>query len=183
MRKILITLLLLAANHVCFSQSFAFHLSSPLGMVGKIGAKAELRFGDESILLCGTYYYPTFFVFNFSGPQIAIEYRMYGFGSTGEYGQNYLYGKALGGSQGAIPASDGFFGHEAIKETSYYGLGGGVGRHLNYGAFFIDINAGLKFAYCPDPPIGFYVLGSGAIVDLHLNLGLQSFTGQTHRFY
>lgn len=164
---------------------FAIHFTSPLGLLSKAGVKAEYRFNPQNSLLAGINGYYGFY----PGYQAALEYRHYFHKKPKEKAENFIYGKlGVGRSEFSNDGPFGLWGpYYSTQYNSYYGYsetkdlllaGAGVGRHFNFGAFFMEINGGLKATLMD--PIGiddnyrmFYITGPGAILDLHFNFGFQ----------
>jgi hypothetical protein len=50
----------------------------------------------------------------------------------------------------------------------------GVGRHINFNWFFMDVSTGLKIAYSTVKQANaFYIGGPASYFDLHFNFGFQ----------
>ena len=157
-----------------YSQSFAIHISSPFGLVNKFGLKAEYRQKNIGYLLFTNVYYGT--VFAQPGSQFGAEGRYY-FGTRRRVGgENFFYGKALGGVQNYVPSGGGgFFDQQEMLASYYYGVGAGVGRHFNLGAFFMEFNGGVKICVpSQNQGANYFVFGQGAAIDLHFNFGFQT---------
>lgn len=153
--------------------NFAIHISNPLGMYHKAGLKLEYRTNRIGVLIMGAKYYGYFP--RYPGEQGGGEIRLYAKNEDQKRYENFLYTTVLVGHLDYFAGSgEGFNYVRAVPESNYYALGAGWGRHYNYNRFFIDINAGLKFAV-PDvkQEIAFYMTGPGSYIDLHINLGFQ----------
>ena len=152
--------------------TFAVHITSPTGFLYKGGVSFEYRIYSENALLLSYTdywgYYP--------GYQAALEYRLYF--NTKTVAENLIYMK-LGTGFADYVSSPFESGNDLNKAPGTYYFGGaGVGRHFNYGIFFWEVTAGLKFSYVSNPPVLynerlFYTVGPGSIPDVHFNFGLQ----------
>ena len=154
--------------------AFAIHISSPLGFIYKFGVTAEYRpYYDHGFLLSYTHYFDYY-----PGYQGAFEYRLYRNGRSSVH-ENIIYFKAGNGfadfnhAPSFVSSSD-----KNQAPGSYYFGGAGVGRHFNFGNFFLEVCAGLKYTYVARPPRDyderlFYSIGPGSIPDVHFNFGLQ----------
>ncbi len=159
---------------------YAIYLTSPLGLLSKGGLKVEYRINMQNALLLGYTHYWGFF----PGYQGNLEYRKY-FPARKSLSENFIYAKAGVGFGDYQYLKDYYqpdlFGDEknTFKAPGNYVLaGGGIGRHINFDWFFIELNAGLKFAQV----VGkthvynerlFYTTGPGSIVDFNLHFGVQ----------
>ncbi len=152
---------------------FAIHITSPTGFFYKVGAEVEYRpYMDKALLLSFTQYYRYF-----PGFQGAFEYRLY-FNTHG-VAENIVYFKGGTGFADYV-SSPSFVSSPDLNKApgTYYFGGAGVGRHFNFGHFFMELKAGLKFTYVTRPPAQydqtlFYTIGPGSIPDVHFNFGLQ----------
>lgn len=144
--------------------NFAVHFTSPIGLLNKAGIKLEVRGGNTSVLLGATHYHAFF-----PGEQFSIEGRKYLNWDGGKRGQFYGYVKGIGGHENGDD--------EHAHATDYFGGGIGLGKHINFRHFFIDLNGGLKYVGAVYPhAIGddtFYFTGPGAVLDIHFNFGFQ----------
>lgn len=154
----------------------AVHFSNPLGYLSKVGIKGEFRINPATALLLNFTQYWGFF----PGQQAYVEFRRYF--KTNSFAENFIYGKAGGGYSTYHPVSisiDGINNSNTYYDPgTYFFGGGGVGRHINLGAFFIDMNLGLKLTAvtAPHPPYNehiFFSTGPGAIPDLNFHFGFQ----------
>ena len=188
-KKLLIILFILAsvlsgslARAQYLDPHFAVYLSNPLGVLSKAGVKFEYRLNLQNALLLGYDQYWGFF----PGYQAAFEYRMYFTDrSRTSSSENFIYGKAGMGFADYTENNDhpqlsilGDGRNNYDAPGTYVFGGGGVGRHFNFGRFFMDINAGLKFAEVTSPPAVynehlFYLTGPGSLVDINFHFGVQ----------
>ena len=158
---------------------YALHISNPLGMLTKIGIKAEYRLNLHHAFLGSYTNYSGFF----PGYQVAIEYRVYY--ETRRKADNLIYGK-LGGGFADYKSKNSYkditiFGDGRTYDAApgnYFFPGAGVGRHFNFDWFFMEVNCGLKFAIVTKPPEVynehiFYLTGPGAIPDINFHFGIQ----------
>jgi hypothetical protein len=161
---------------------YAIYLPNPLGLFSKADIKVEYRLNLQNALLLSYTQYWGFF----PGYQGALEYRMYFTDrSRRSSSENFIYGKA--GLGFADYASDNGYPKISIfgdgrtnynAPGTYVFGGGGVGRHFNFDWFFLDLNAGLKFAELTTPPAVynehlFYLTGPGSYVDINFHFGIQ----------
>jgi len=142
-------------------------------MLYKLGLKAEYRIYSENALLLS---YTSYWQY-YPGWQAALEYRIYF--HTNTLTENLVYCK-IGSGFADYERSDLYDTKTSLNRApgTYYFGGGGVGRHWNYGVFFMELCAGLKFAYVTNPPALyneriFYTLGPGSFPDVHFNFGIQ----------
>jgi len=160
---------------------FAIYLTSPIGILSKGGLMAEYRLNQQNALLLGYSQYWGFF----PGYQGTFEYRMY-FPVRKSNSENFIYAKAGLGYAGydiSQPAytnisslGDGR-SNDAAPGTYVFG-GGGIGRHINFDWFFIELNAGLKFSQVTSAPHLyderlFYLTGPGSYADFNFHFGVQ----------
>lgn len=176
MKKLLITLsFVFLYMGFMYSQksNFALHVYNPLGLFQKAGVKLEYRTNQSGFLLGAIQYYGT--LPEYPGTQVGIEYRHYSVSEPEKRSENFFYAKALAGQQKHVTAhGDGFFSVNEVLSGNYYGAGAGVGRHINFGHFFFDLNAGLKaVASTVTQGQAFYITGPASVLDLHFNLGCQ----------
>jgi hypothetical protein len=169
---VLLTFIIALSGH-SQEHSFALHIFNPIATFQKAGAKIEFRNDKMGFLIMGIQYYGS--MPQYHGTQAGLELRNYQKQDDAQKHENFIYYKAFGGHQQFVPQSgEGFFNLAEIPEGYYYGLGAGVGRHFNYNHFFIDINAGLKYALSTvTQDKAFYITGPASILDLHFNLGFQ----------
>lgn len=178
-KQIIICLIFFTPICSAFSQEnkFAFHISNPLGMFHKVGVKLEFRSNRIGFLLTGTKYYFTDFT-PYSGKQFGGEVRLYSKKIKEQnYHENFLYIKRFSGNVDYYKRkSAGGFSPRAIliPASNYYGIGGGIGKHLSFKHLFIDLNVGGIYSV---PEVKqdrlFYGTGPGSYLDLKLNLGYQ----------
>ena len=159
---------------------FGIYFTSPLGLLSKGGVKLEYRVNQTNALLLGYTQYWGFF----PGYQGNFEYRMY-FPARKSKSENFIYAKAGVGFADYNFLSDYYqpnvFGDEKNTFTApgtYILGGGGIGRHISIDWFFIELNAGLKFAQVVGPVHVynerlFYLTGPASIVDFNLHFGVQ----------
>jgi hypothetical protein len=179
-RYSIILFAILPANNVSAQQPInaAIHISSPLGLLSKGRVKAELRFGSKNALLAvGTSYWGLYPCYT-----AGLEYRRYY--ANGMRSENYLYGSGGAGhdiEQTNMPEPRGF--NPNMGTMTY--VGAGVGRHINFSYFFIDMNAGIQAttvtrdpedSFTSFPISSFYITGPGAVVRLNFCFGFQSQT-------
>ena len=162
---------------------YAIYLTSPLGLLSKGGAKVEYRLNLQNSLSLSYNQYWGYF----PGSQGDLEYRMdFTDRSRMSSSENFIYAKAGLGYAGYTASSNGSSQVSILSDGAnnysapgtYLFGGGGIGRHFNFDWFFIDINAGLKFAQLTNPPSVynehlFYLTGPGSFVDLNLHFGVQ----------
>ena len=156
------------------------YFSNPLSLLSKAGIKAEYRLNlDNAILGSYTQYWGYF-----PGYQASFEYRRY-FADRKRNGENFIYTKAGGGF--ADYKTDNPYhdltvvgdGRTIDFAPGNYLFGeAGIGRHFNFGAFFMEINGGLRYTQVTNPPVVynehlFYTLGPGSIVDVNFHFGFQ----------
>lgn len=176
MKKIMIIFLfslILVGSAFAQESNFAVHISNPLGLFQKAGAKLEFKTGRIGVLLTGTKYFGR--LPKYSGEKKGAELRLYSKIKEQEKHEKFLYMKVNVGHVDYFAGSgDGFTSFNAIPESNYYGIATGLGRHLNFNQLFIDINAGFQYAV-PEvkQDAAFYITGPGSFLDLHLNLGFQ----------
>lgn len=161
---------------------FAIYISTPLTILSKGEIKAEYRLNLQNALLLSYTQYWGFF----PGNQGALEYRLY-FPERrrDRVAENFIYGKAGMGfadylysnNYQQISILDDSRNHYAAPGT-YVFAGAGIGRHYSIDWFFIDFNAGLKFAEVTTPPGVynehlFYLTGPGSYIDINVLIGIQ----------
>ena len=176
MKKLLLILFIsniLVATAYCQEPTVALHIYNPLGLFQKAGGKVEYRVNRMGFLLGAIRYYGSLPAY--PGTQLGLEWRKYPTFLPTKRGENFFYTRLLAGHQEYRAAQgDGFFAIQEIPEGNYYGGGLGVGRHINYKMFFIDLNAGLKYvASSVKQQRAFYITGPASFLDLHFNLGFQ----------
>ncbi|MES2702948.1 MAG: hypothetical protein V4649_09930 [Bacteroidota bacterium] len=177
LRKAL-TLLLLVTGIACNTtaqsrKDFALHISSPTGLLSKFRLKGEFRFDStHSILLCYTQYWGIYPSFLTGG-----EYRWYHLHKR--HGDNYLYCELGGGSSTGYTLFNQDYNPESFVGPTFYG-GCGMGRHINFSHFFLDLNGGIRVTTVSNYPHDYfgtyYVFGPGAVVRINLAFGFQTFT-------
>jgi hypothetical protein len=153
----------------------AIHFDSPVSLFTKTGGKLEYRFGQQnSIAACYNRYWGFF-----PGYNMGLDYHRY-YQSWGT-SENFIYGKAGGGNAEYRPQPY-YSGWEKDYQQpgKYLYAGAGVGRRWHWGAFFLELNLGLKVAPLVDPPkldnynkSLFYTAGPGSLVDLNMHFGFQ----------
>lgn len=176
MKKLFITLILssiLLSNGYGQESKVALHIYNPIGLFQKAGAKVEYRTNQIGFLFGAIQYYGS--IPSYPGTQLGLEVRHYALSELNMKKERFLYARILTGHQNYMNAQgDGFMSVSEVPEGDYYGAGVGVGRHLNYGHFFIDLNAGLKYvASTVKQEAAFYITGPASYLDLHFNLGFQ----------
>ena len=187
-RKLSLSLFILLSVLSCKVQGqyldprFGIYFTSPIGVLSKAGVQGEYRVNLQNALLLSYTQYWGFF----PGSQGAFQYRMYFTDRRKESNsENFIYAKVGVGYAGYISRVDykqmSIFGDgrntDAAPGTYLFG-GGGVGRHINFDWFFIEINTGLKFAQVINPPTVynehlFFLSGPGSYVDLNFHFGVQ----------
>jgi len=152
----------------------AIHFSNPVGLISKGGFKLEYRFGIQSAILVDYNRYWGFF----PGYKAGLEYHRY-YQSFSRH-EDFIYGKAGAGYAEYRPQAlySGWETNYAEPGKFLYG-GAGVGRRYHFGAFFLEVNLGLKFAQLVDEPkleynkSLFYSVGPGSLIDCNLHFGFQ----------
>ena len=188
-KKVLFALFAFCSLFVCkeshaqyLDPHFAIYFTSPTGLLSKGGVKAEYRLNlQHALLLSYTQYWGYF-----PGYQGDLEYRAY-FAAHSRFSssENFIYGKAGLGYAGYTPNTtynqatsiDGNYTKGGAPGTYVFG-GGGIGRHINFNWFFVELNAGLKFAQITGQPHVynerlFYLTGPGSIADFNFHFGIQ----------
>ena len=153
--------------------TFALHLYNPVNLFQKVGAKVEYRTNRMGFLVGAIQYYgslPTY-----PGTQVGLECRRYSILVPDRRGENFFYTRMLAGHQEHLNSQgDGFFSVSEIPKGDYFGAGAGVGRHISFNHFFLDLNLGLKIvASTVKQDAAFYLSGPASYLDLHFNCGLQ----------
>jgi hypothetical protein len=176
MKKIIVTIVLITAsfsNTFCQEAKVLFHIYNPIGLFQKAGAKFEFRTSQIGFLLCAIRYYGN--APSYPGTQLGFELRHYAVSKPESRSENFLYAKFIGGHQEHMNSQgSGFMSVGEIPAGNYYGAGVGVGKHINYGHFFIDLNGGVKYAVSDvKQESTFYISGPASYLDLHFNLGFQ----------
>ncbi|MCF8373998.1 MAG: hypothetical protein K9H64_20415 [Bacteroidales bacterium] len=176
MKKLLITFLFTSLFvGLMYSQNstFALHVYNPLGLFQKAGIKLEYRANRTGLLLGAIQYYGS--LPEYPGTQIGFEWRRYAVPQPEKRGENFFYARLLAGQQEHVTAhGDGFFAVKEVPGANYYGVGAGVGKHINFGHFFFDLNAGLKAVLSNvKQDKAFYITSAASVLDLHFNLGFQ----------
>lgn len=176
MKKLVLILILFAISlESAYSQEskVAFHIYNPIGLYQKAGGKFEYRANQMGLLLCAIQYYGS--SPSYPGTQLGLEWRRYSAPKVESKGENFFYTKFIAGHQNHMNSQgSGFFSVGDIPAGNYYGAGVGVGRHINYGHFFIDLNGGLKFSLSTvKQESAFYLSGPASYLDLHFNIGFQ----------
>ena len=186
-KKVPFILIILSSLFVCtesraqyLDPHFAIYLTSPTGILSKGGIKAEYRLNLQHALLLGYTQYWGYF----PGYQGNFEYRIY-FETRKSNSENFIYAKAGLGYAGYMSKTDynqvTIFGDNRSDDAApgtYVLGGGGIGRHINFNWFFIELNAGLKFAQVIGQPHVynehlFYLSGPGSIADFNFHFGIQ----------
>ena len=134
---------------------------------------AEYRVGvQRSFLFAFTKYWGYF-----PGYQGYASFRQY-VETRGRH-ENFLYVKG-GVGHAEYEPSDWLNKEKQVFEApgDYFFGGGGVGRHFNFGVFFLEATAGVKYSAVPKPISNyyervFYVTGPGAIAEINFNFGFQ----------
>jgi hypothetical protein len=176
MKKLFVTALLFNAflsNIHSQVPTVAFHIYNPIGFIQKAGVKFEYRENQMGFLLCAIQYYGS--APSYPGTQLGFELRHYSIAKPESRSENFLYAKLIGGHQEHMNSQgSGFMSVGEIPAGNYYGAGVGVGKHINYGHFFIDLNGGLKYAVSTvKQESTFYISGPASYLDLHFNIGFQ----------
>ncbi len=169
----LFLILFLNVNLFAQKSTLAIHLYNPLGMFQKAGLKFELRQKRMGLLITGIQYYGS--LPKYPGTQVGFEGRYYNKPDSLRKHYNFIYSKLFYGNQQHVDQSgDGFFNKAEVPAGRYYGAGIGVGRHFNYGHFFLDTNIGAKYTLTDvSQATAFYITGPGSYLDLHFNIGYQ----------
>lgn len=161
---------------------FSIHLSNPLTLGSKIGVKLQYRLSLHHAVLAGYRKYWGFF----PGYQYALEYHHYY--RTWERSEAFYYGKAGIGNADYAPKPY-FSGWETQynRPAGYVFIGAGLGKRYNFGPFFIEGYAGLKYAGTVEKTEGynrnlFYTLGPASFVDAGFTLGLQFFNEERNMY-
>lgn len=155
---------------------FSVHVTNPLGLASKRGVRLQYRLSSVNSVLLGYRQYYGFF----PGYQAFGEFHRY-FALQNAENEAFFYGKMGVGNAGYSPKSyykgdDGPYG----TVDGYLFFGGGVGKRINLGHFFIEGNMGLKLAQPIEKKDDynknlFYWLGPGSFLDCGLHFGLQFF--------
>ena len=173
MKKILVLLIFILSFSGAHAQQFALHFTSPLGLINKAGIKAEYRTGRMGFVGFATRYFSG--LPDFPGLQYGVDWRYYSLPKKKKRSVDFFYAKLLSGHQEFRPRhGDNIVYFPEVLECYYYGAGAGVGRHINFGSFFMEFNTGLKLvAATQTQQLAFYITGPAAIIDLHFNFGFQ----------
>lgn len=161
---------------------FSIHVTNPLSLGNKFGGKLQYRLNQENSVLLS---YRTYYGF-FPGYQGAAEYHRYY--RTHDRWESFFYGKVGIGDAGYTPKNYYSGWNEAFNEPgSYLFIGGGLGRRLNLGAFFISFNAGLKYCQTLEEVTNinenlFYTLGPASLLDCGVTLGIQFYNEERHMY-
>ena len=157
----------------CQETSVAFHIYNPIGFVQKAGAKIEYRTNQMGFLLCAIRYYGSVPIY--PGNQFGFEWRRYSIPKESSRSENFFYAKAIAGRQEHVNSQgSGFMSVGEIPAGNYYGVGAGVGKHISFKHFFIDLNGGLKYVSSTvKQESTFYISGPASFLDLHFNIGFQ----------
>lgn len=176
MKKLIVTTVfsVIFLGHIfCKEPTIALHVYNPLGLIQKVGGKVEYRANRMGFLFGAIRYYGS--IPSYPGTQFGLEWRKYSIPQPTKKAVNFFYTKLIAGHQEHLEAQgSGFLSVSEIPEGNYYGAGAGVGRHINFNHFFIDINAGLKYvASTVKQETAFYITGPASYLDLHFNFGFQ----------
>jgi hypothetical protein len=147
------------------------HFSNPIALYNKIGVKFEHRKNQTSYLVFATQYFNT--IPPYPGTQLGLELRRYLKNKPSLKSEIFLYSKLIGGHQNYRSGTgSSFLAVKEVPEGNYYGLGFGVGRHMQYKKLFIEISTGFKGVLSTvEQENPFYITGPGSIFDLHFNFG------------
>ncbi|GAA4461337.1 hypothetical protein GCM10023093_05820 [Nemorincola caseinilytica] len=159
------------------------HVTNPLGLLSKAGLRLQYRLSSANSVLLGYRHYYGFF----PGYQAFGEFHRY-FSIQNAENEAFFYGKMGVGNAGYAPKPY-FAGAEDPYGVvdGYLFAGGGVGKRINIGHFFIEGNIGVKLA----SPIEkkddynknlFYSLGPGSFLDCGIHLGLQFFDEERNMY-
>jgi len=176
MRKLLAIIcitLFITGQVISQDSKIALHIYNPTNLFQKAGAKVEYRSDQMGFLVGAIQYYGS--IPSYPGTQLGLEVRHYALSDLNMKKEKFIYARVLAGHQEHMNAKgDGFLSVSEVPEGNYYGAGAGIGRHFNYGHFFIDINAGLKYVYLDvKQEVAFYITGPASYLDLHFNVGFQ----------
>ena len=183
---ILITFILLSIFVPLLSQSSAIdsvhterphyllHISSPIGLISKIGFKFESRNASIGNLVCINRYFKGGLP-DYPGTQLAFERRYYQAVELSKRSENFFYAKLLAGYQEERAASgESFFRKSAVPSGNYAGLGIGIGRRVNFRHSFLELNGGMKGVLSSaKQDKSFYITGPASVLELHLNWGFR----------
>lgn len=159
-------------------KGFVFHIPSPLTWIAKIGIAVEYKVGVQRSMMFGYNAYWGYF----PGYQGYAVFRQYV--NTTYRGENFFYVKGGVGHADYSPGANApvWVNPDNIPFDApgdYVFGGGGIGRHHNFGHFFIEAVLGLKYSFVPKRPIEnynekiFYTTGPGSFLDGGLNFGFQ----------
>ena len=161
-----------ASSGIIYGQEspIAFHIYNPIGFVQKTGAKIEYRTNQMGFLFSAIRYYGS--IPSYPGNQFGIEWRRYSVRKEASRSENFFYAKAIAGHQEHVNSQgSGFMSVGEIPAGNYYGVGAGVGKHINFNHFFIDLNGGLKYVSSTvKQESTFYISGPASYLDLHFNI-------------
>ncbi len=150
--------------------------------MSKGGLKLQYRLSLHHSVLAAYRKYWGFF----PGYQGSIEYHRY-FRSW-ERSEAFIYGKAGMGRADYTPKSY-YKDWQTVYNIpgGYLFAGAGLGKRYNFGAFFIEGNAGLKFVQPVEKVENynrslFYTLGPGSFIDCGLTLGFQFFNEERNMY-
>jgi hypothetical protein len=154
-------------------KGFLIHFTSPLTLLAKGGVALEYKIGIQRSIMFGYNAYWGYF----PGYQAYAVFRQYV--NTRNPHESFFYVKSGIGhadyKPGAWLAGD---QQVFVAPGDYFFAGGGVGRHRNFGHFYIEALLGLKYSFVPKPIANyneqlFYVTGPGSFLDGGLNFGFQ----------
>jgi hypothetical protein len=153
---------------------YALHISSPIGLISKIGFKFESRSANVGNLVCINRYFKGGFP-DYPGTQLAFERRYYKAVEFSKRSENFFYTKLLAGYQEERAAyGESFLRRAAVPSGNYAGLGVGIGRRVNFRHFFLELNGGMKAVVSSaKQDKSFYITGPASVLELHLNWGFR----------
>ncbi len=153
---------------------YLLHISSPIGLISKIGFKFESRSANVGNLVCINRYFNGGFP-DYPGTQLAFERRYYKAVEFSKRSENFFYAKLLAGYQEERAASgESFFRKSAVPSGNYAGLGIGIGRRVNFRHSFLELNGGMKGVLSSaKQDKSFYITGPASVLELHLNWGFR----------
>lgn len=158
---------------------FALLVTNPLSGASKMGAGAELRFGQNALVFTINNYTGVY-----GGSQYKIEYVKY---IKTRYRDEFFYyfKGASGSAQYDAEKLPSLLASETSKlvvgPIDYNAAGGGFGRRWNLKHWAIVANVGLKYTMLPSDAGSdisqyfrlFYFTGPGAVTDLNFRIGYQ----------
>jgi hypothetical protein len=188
-RSILFTAALLLACNTLLAQrpvygprnriekGIAIHFTNPISVLSKIGIMAEYKLGVQRSVMFSYTSYRGYF----PGYQVAAAYRQYFQRWSNRDNirhENFMYVRAGVGNSDYTPPDWLKDGEAYVAPGDYFFVGCGIGRHYNFGAFFLESILGVKYSGVPVPIANyneriFYVTGPGAIVEINFNFGFQ----------